>query len=143
MQTVTFISNSPEETFQLGCDLGRRACRGHVFGLFGDMGAGKTVFVKGLAIGLEITETVSSPTYGLVSNYAGGRLNLFHLDLYRLDTPEQIYAAGLEEYLQPQGVSAIEWMERWVDLEEGRVIKVYFEDRSETERMIRYDGFSH
>ncbi len=86
---------------------------GLVIGLSGDLGAGKTQFVKGLARGLGITAPVRSPTFALVNIYSGGRLTLFHLDLYRLDSPEQIAAAGLEEYLQPRGVTVIEWAERW------------------------------
>ena len=85
-----------------------------MIGLSGDLGAGKTQFVKGLARGLGIAARVHSPTFALVNIYAGGRLTLFHLDLYRLDTPEQIAAAGLEEYLRPAGVTVIEWAERWL-----------------------------
>jgi len=81
--------------------------------LSGDLGAGKTQFVKGLARGLGITARVHSPTFSLVNIYAGGRLTLFHLDLYRLETRQQILAAGLTEYLEPPGVTAIEWPERW------------------------------
>lgn len=87
-----------------------------VIGLCGDLGAGKTQLVKGLARGLGIKERVRSPTFALVNIYAGGRLPLFHLDLYRLDTREQIVAAGLEEYLNPAGVTVIEWAERWFEV---------------------------
>jgi tRNA threonylcarbamoyladenosine biosynthesis protein TsaE len=84
-----------------------------VIGLCGDLGAGKTQLVKGLARGLGIAARVHSPTFALVNIYNGGRLTLYHLDLYRLDTREQILAAGLEEYLKPEGVTVIEWAERW------------------------------
>src|SRR5207249_2194915 len=110
---ATLISHSPAETEALGEDWGRAAASGLVIGLTGELGAGKTQLVKGLARGLGITARVHSPTFTLVNEYAGGRLRLFHLDLYRLDTPEQIRAAGLEEYLQPTGVTVIEWAERW------------------------------
>lgn len=110
----TFISNSPEATLSLGEVWGHAAQRGWVIGLNGDLGAGKTQLVKGLARGLEITERVHSPTFALVNEYGGGRLPLFHLDLYRLDTPAQILGAGLEEYLdRPAGVTVVEWAERW------------------------------
>jgi tRNA threonylcarbamoyladenosine biosynthesis protein TsaE len=79
------------------------------------LGAGKTQLVKGLARGLGVTERVRSPTFALVNIYESGRLPLFHLDLYRLETREQIAAAGLEEYLQPGGVTVVEWAERWLD----------------------------
>src|SRR4051794_33472464 len=92
----TLISHSPAETEALGESWGRAAQRGLVIGLSGDLGAGKTQFVKGLARGLGIGERVHSPTFTLVNIYGGGRLPLFHLDLYRLETPEQIVTAGLE-----------------------------------------------
>jgi tRNA threonylcarbamoyladenosine biosynthesis protein TsaE len=110
---VTSISHSPDETAALGETWGRAAKSGQVIGLCGELGAGKTQLVKGLARGLDITERVHSPTFTLVNLYPGGRLTLFHLDLYRLDTPGQIFAAGLEDYLRPAGITVIEWAERW------------------------------
>jgi tRNA threonylcarbamoyladenosine biosynthesis protein TsaE len=110
---ATLISHSPAETEALGEAWGREAQSGLVIGLSGDLGAGKTQFVKGLARGLGITERVHSPSFALINEYSGGRLDLFHIDLYRLDTLEQILGAGLEEYLQPEGVTVIEWAERW------------------------------
>jgi tRNA threonylcarbamoyladenosine biosynthesis protein TsaE len=111
---ATYISYSPAETAALGEEWGRVAESGLVIGLSGDLGAGKTQFVKGLARGLGIAERVHSPTFALVNIYSGGRLTLFHLDLYRLDTPQQITAAGLEDYLSPAGITVIEWAERWL-----------------------------
>src|SRR6516162_8017422 len=110
-----FISHSPRETESLGERFGRAARRGLVIALTGDLGAGKTQFVKGLARGLGVGARVQSPTFALVNEYGGGRLKLFHLDLYRLDTRGQILSAGLEEYLAPEGVSVIEWAERIAD----------------------------
>ena len=114
---ATFISHSPEETESLGGRWGRAAQTGLIIGLSGGLGAGKTRFVKGLARGLGIPARVRSPTFTLVNEYGGGRLRLFHLDVYRLETRGQIIAAGLEEFLQPDGVTVVEWAER---LEEGR-----------------------
>src|SRR6185369_12914818 len=114
---ATFISHSPAETEALGESWGRAVTRGLVIGLSGDLGAGKTQLVKGLARGLDITTRVHSPTFTLVNEYSGGRLRLFHLDLYRLETREQIIGVGLEEYLQPEGVAVIEWAERWLENE--------------------------
>ena len=111
---ATFISRSPDETVALGERWGRDAAPGWVIGLTGDLGAGKTQLVKGLARGLGIAARVQSPTFALVNEYNDGRLPLAHLDLYRLDTPEQIIAAGLEPYFdQHLGVTVIEWCERW------------------------------
>jgi len=97
---ATYISHSPAETESLGETLGRAAESGLVIGLSGDLGAGKTQLVKGLARGLGIAARIHSPTFTLVNVYRGGRLTLFHLDLYRLETMEQIHSAGLDEYLR-------------------------------------------
>src|SRR6266704_1472176 len=105
---ATCISHSPAETEALGETWGRAAKSGLVIGLCGELGAGKTQLVKGLAQGLSIKERVHSPTFALINIYSGGRLALFHLDLFRLETREQIRAAGLEEYLSPAGVTVIE-----------------------------------
>ncbi|HOP98869.1 MAG TPA: tRNA (adenosine(37)-N6)-threonylcarbamoyltransferase complex ATPase subunit type 1 TsaE [Verrucomicrobiota bacterium] len=107
------ITHNPAETEAIGETLGQMAQHGSVFALSGDLGAGKTQLVKGMARGLGITARVHSPTFTLVNVYTGGRLTLYHLDLYRLNGPEEILAAGLEEYLQPDGVAVIEWAERW------------------------------
>ena len=110
---ATFISHSPAETGTLGERWGRSAQRGLVIGLSGDLGAGKTQLVKGLARGLGIPARVHSPTFALVNEYGGGRLPLAHLDVYRLENEAQIVAAGLESYLQTTGVTVIEWAEKW------------------------------
>ena len=148
---VELISKSPAETEALGEQFGRVAQRGTVIALSGDLGAGKTQFVRGLARGLGISGRVHSPTFTLVNEYGGGRLKLFHLDLYRLETAEQILSAGIEEYLKPEGVSVIEWAERLVEHStfniqhstpnRGSAAKVRIQIISETERKIIYDDF--
>ena len=138
-----FISHSPAETESLGESWGRAAQCGLVIALSGDLGAGKTQLVRGLARGLGVTTRVHSPTFTLVNEYNGGRLKLFHLDLYRLETPEQLYSAGIEEFLKPDGVAVIEWAERLEDgrwkMEDGTLRKVRIEVLSETERRIIYE----
>ena len=110
----TLISRSPERTELLGETWGREAANGWVLGLCGDLGIGKTQLVRGLARGLGCSDRVHSPTFSLVNIYGGGRMPLFHIDLYRLETRQQIIDAGLEEYLTPAGgVTVIEWAERW------------------------------
>jgi tRNA threonylcarbamoyladenosine biosynthesis protein TsaE len=143
MRMATFISHSPAETEALGEKTGRAARRGLVIALSGDLGAGKTRFVKGLARGLGISARVHSPTFTLVNEYGGGRLKLFHLDLYRLETAAQILGAGIEEFLSPDGVAVIEWAERICDLRFAicDLKKVRIEVESETERKIIYDDF--
>ena len=112
MPMATFISHSPAATESLGEAWGRAAQNGLVIALSGDLGAGKTQLVRGLARGLGVTARVHSPTFTLVNEYGGGRLKLFHLDLYRLETAAQILSAGVEEFLSPDGVAVIEWAER-------------------------------
>jgi tRNA threonylcarbamoyladenosine biosynthesis protein TsaE len=149
---ATFISHSPAETESLGERWGREAQSGLVIGLSGDLGAGKTQLVKGIARGLGIAARVHSPTFTLVNEYDGGRLRLFHLDLYRLETRGQIVSAGLEEFLQPDGVAVIEWAERWFgkhrtsNIEHrtsnlGNVRQVQIEIIGGSERKIIYDDF--
>src|SRR5258706_242598 len=110
---ATSISHNPAETEALGETWGRSAQYGLVIALCGELGAGKTQLVKGLARGLDIPARVHSPSFTLLNIYPGGRFTLFHLDLFRLETREQISAAGLEEYFQPDGVTVIEWADRW------------------------------
>jgi tRNA threonylcarbamoyladenosine biosynthesis protein TsaE len=138
---ATFISHNPTDTESLGEQWGRTAQPGFVIALSGDLGAGKTQLVRGLARGLGTTARVHSPTFTLVNEYSGGRLRLFHLDLYRLETTEQIRGAGLEEFLQPEGVAVIEWAERIANNEWTRtnVRKVRIEILGETERRIVYE----
>jgi tRNA threonylcarbamoyladenosine biosynthesis protein TsaE len=140
---ATFISHNPSETEALGEKFGRAAQSGLVIALSGDLGAGKTQFVKGLARGLGISARVHSPTFTLVNEYGGGRLKLFHLDLYRLETPAQILSAGVGEFLSPDGVSVIEWAERIYDLRFTiyDLKKVQIEIVGESERKIIYDDF--
>jgi tRNA threonylcarbamoyladenosine biosynthesis protein TsaE len=150
MFMAILISKSPEDTIALGESWGRAAERGWVIGLRGDLGAGKTQLVKGLARGLECTARVHSPTFALLNEYGGGRLPLFHLDLYRLNHREDVFAAGLEEYLlNPEGVAVVEWIERWMPEAERSESKiqglknitrmVWFETLGEMERRIAYE----
>jgi tRNA threonylcarbamoyladenosine biosynthesis protein TsaE len=140
------ISHTPLETESLGENFGCAAKRGWVIALSGDLGAGKTQFVKGVARGLGISARVHSPTFTLVAEYSGGRLPLFHLDLYRLETAEEILSAGIEEFLQPDGVAVIEWAEK-LEKPEGQIRpmrpikRVRIEILSETDRKIIYDDF--
>jgi tRNA threonylcarbamoyladenosine biosynthesis protein TsaE len=143
-----FESHSAAETESLGEQWGHEAKSGLVIALSGDLGAGKTQLVKGIARGLGISTRVHSPTFTLVNIYTGGRLTLYHLDLYRLETPEQILSAGLEEYLKPDGVAVVEWAERWFDEVQSPTSKVQsltgvrhvkIETLSENERRIFYE----
>ena len=115
MPVTTHITQSPEETRRVAADLAARLPGGAVLALHGDLGAGKTCFVQGLAAALGVARAVTSPTYTLVSEYAGAR-RLVHIDLYRLRGSREALAMGLEEYLSGGGLVAIEWAERAADL---------------------------
>jgi tRNA threonylcarbamoyladenosine biosynthesis protein TsaE len=107
------ILPSPEATVRFGHDFAAGLKAGDVIALNGDLGAGKTHFVKGLAAGLGAASAVTSPTFTLIHEYLGGRLPLFHFDLYRLDTADDLLRIGLDDYLDAGGVLAIEWAEKF------------------------------
>ncbi len=114
---ASIISHSPEETAAYGAQLGASARRGDVFALSGDLGAGKTQFVKGLATGLGCApDGVTSPTFTLVHEYVAGRLPLFHFDFYRLESEDEALGIGLDDYLSGDGILAIEWAEKYARL---------------------------
>ena len=114
------VTNSPAETEALGAALAEELKPGAVVAFTGDLGAGKTAFVRGLARGLGIAERVTSPTFTIVNEYEGGRLPLFHFDMYRLDSADELFDIGWEDYLARGGVCAVEWSENVSDaLEEG------------------------
>lgn len=102
-------TRSPQETFQLGFDMGKAARPGQVFTLNGDLGVGKTVFTQGLAKGLGIEEAVSSPTFTIVQVYDEGRLPFYHFDVYRIGDVEEMEEVGFDDYVMGEGVSLIEW----------------------------------
>ena len=105
-------TNAPEETFAFGKMLGEQAKPGEVICLNGDLGVGKTVFTKGFAEGLGITEPVNSPTFTIVQQYDSGRMPLYHFDVYRIGDVEEMYDIGIDEYLFGDGVCLIEWPSR-------------------------------
>lgn len=155
---VLFISNNPDETFELGRRWAADVSAGWVIGLMGDLGTGKTQLVKGLAAGLGIEATVNSPTFALLQKHDEGRLSLAHIDLYRLVSHAEIIGAGLEYFLTtPDGVAAVEWFERWLvggwqlgqplpesaQLTDGGTLRlVKLTDEGETQRRIEYEDFS-
>lgn len=139
---ATFISESPQDTHRFGVRLGQVAKPGWVIGLDGDLGAGKTHCVKGIAKGLEIVERVTSPTFSLVNEYQGGRLPLAHLDFYRLETLESIVGAGLDEYFERSGITVVEWMVRWTGRLPNHFFRVRIEVLDGDKRRIEHDDFS-
>lgn len=102
-------TRSAEETYQLGVEIGKKAVKGQVFTLVGDLGVGKTVFTQGLAKGLDIEESISSPTFTIVQVYDEGRLPFYHFDVYRIGDISEMNEIGYEDYVYGEGVSLIEW----------------------------------
>lgn len=113
---VRYVTNSPEETEALGCELAKKLKAGDIVAFSGDLGAGKTAFTRGLAKGLGIHEAVTSPTYTIVNEYENGRLPLFHFDMYRLSSADELFEIGWEDYLARGGICAVEWSERVSDM---------------------------
>ena len=113
---LSIISHSPAETFEFGRALAASLRCGDVLALCGDLGAGKTHFVKGLAAGLGAPAEVTSPTFTLIHEYTGGALPLYHVDFYRLDETGDALKIGIDEYLDGDGVTAIEWADKFADL---------------------------
>ena len=112
---MTVITKSPEQTELLGKKLAELLRPGDVIAYYGDLGAGKTAFTRGLAAGLGIQECVTSPTYTIVNEYLSGRMPLFHFDMYRLSSSEELFDIGWEDYLARGGVCAVEWSENVAD----------------------------
>lgn len=136
---MTYITHSPEETEALGASLGKIIPAGTVLAYRGDLGAGKTAFTRGLARGLGSGELVTSPTYTIVNEYPGGRLPLFHFDMYRLGSSDDLWDIGWEDYLERGGICAVEWSENIADALEDPLM-VTIEKLEDTVRRIRIEG---
>ena len=132
---MEYITHCPEETENVGQTLGQKLTAGTVIAYEGDLGAGKTAFTRGLARGLGATEQVTSPTYTIVNEYLSGRLPLFHFDMYRLGSSDDLWDIGWEDYLERGGVCAVEWSENVADAMEG-AIRVRMEKLGEDSRRI-------
>ena len=130
-------TRSFQQTLDVGDRLGRELQRGAVVALFGESGSGKTALIKGIARGLGIRQEVTSPTFTIVHEYGGGRLPLFHIDLYRLDSVEQALAVGIEDYLNGDGVTTIEWAEKIEGLLPGDAIRVHITTLENNVRRIQ------
>lgn len=113
---MIYESWSEQETFEIGKKMAENAVSGQIYCLDGDLGVGKTVFSKGFACGLGITEPVTSPTFTLVNEYEEGRLPLYHFDVYRIGCPDEMEEIGYEEYFYGNGVCLVEWSELIAEL---------------------------
>ncbi len=136
---MKYTTNSPQETEAVGAALGKILQPGSVIAYTGDLGAGKTAFTRGLARGLGASDRVTSPTYTIVNEYLTGRLPLFHFDMYRLSSSDDLFDIGWEDYLERGGVCAVEWSENVADAMEN-AIRVHIEKTGEDARKITIEG---
>jgi tRNA threonylcarbamoyladenosine biosynthesis protein TsaE len=132
---MEILSNSEFETEQAGAALGARLPAGAVVALYGDLGAGKTAFVRGMAAGMGIKAHVNSPTFTIVNEYLGPR-PLFHFDMYRLRSAEELFDIGWEDYLGRGGVCVVEWSENVAEAFDGTEWRVSIDKLGETARRI-------
>ena len=132
---MEFITNSPEQTEAVGAALGNILKPGTILAYRGDLGAGKTAFTRGLARGLGYHDPVTSPTYTIVNEYLGGRLPLFHFDMYRLASSDDLWDIGWEDYLERGGICAVEWSENVDDAMENAVYITIHKTGEETRRI--------
>ena len=138
---MEWITNCEKETEQLGERLGVALKPGSVIAYTGDLGAGKTAFTRGLAKGLQVPERVTSPTFNIVNEYEGGRLPLFHFDMYRLGGADELFDIGWEDYLARNGVCAVEWSENVEEaLEEGTIRIDIRRGEIDNQRRISIEG---
>jgi tRNA threonylcarbamoyladenosine biosynthesis protein TsaE len=136
---MEFTTHSPAETEKIGVALGKMLPPGTVLAYEGDLGAGKTAFTRGLAAGLGCTDMVTSPTYTIVNEYLSGRLPLFHFDMYRLASSDDLWDIGWEDYLDRGGICAVEWSENVEDAMED-AIRVRIEKLDGDSRRITIEG---
>ncbi|MBQ3009992.1 MAG: tRNA (adenosine(37)-N6)-threonylcarbamoyltransferase complex ATPase subunit type 1 TsaE [Oscillospiraceae bacterium] len=136
---MVYYTNSDKETEAIGEQFGRSVKDGTVIAMYGDLGAGKTAFVRGMARGMGITERVSSPTFTIVNEYLGER-TLIHFDMYRLGSADELFDIGWEDYLARGAVCAVEWSENVEEAFYGDEIRLTIEKTSDTSRKITIEG---
>lgn len=134
-----FISNSPAKTKRIAANLAGTLQGGEVIAFYGDLGQGKTCFVTGLAEGLGFKGEVSSPTFAIINEYIGGRLNLYHFDMYRVSGWDDLYSTGYFEYMESGGVLAVEWSENIEAALPDDTIRITIKRIDETTREITID----
>lgn len=138
----TFVSHSPNETEAFAENFAKRLNPNTVIAFTGDLGAGKTCFVRGLAKGLGFTGTVNSPTFALVNEYLGGKLPLFHFDMYRISGWEDLETTGYFDYLTAGGVLAVEWSENIENALPNDTVRIDIRQTDQNDRIITVNGFT-
>ena len=136
---MEFLTNSPAETEAIGAALGKILPPGTILAYRGDLGAGKTAFTRGLAKGLGCDDLVTSPTYTIVNEYTSGRIPLFHFDMYRLRSSDDLFDIGWDDYLEQGGVCAVEWSENVADAMEDAV-NITITKTGDESRIITIEG---
>lgn len=128
MPSISVLTNSPEETFDLACRIGGQLLKGDIVTLDGNLGAGKTLFTQGLGKALGVTEPVTSPTFAILNIYSTGKLPMFHFDAYRISSYDELVEIGFEEYNQGDGIIVVEWAKNIPELEyEKKLIQIDIE----------------
>ena len=135
---ATFISNSPAETETIGRQVAENIGVGSVLALKGDLGSGKTLFVKGFVAGLGSSADVTSPTFTILHEYRGGRFPIYHFDLFRVENPQSLARLGFDDYFFGDGISVIEWADRFPEFVPEQARWIFFEIKSETQRAITF-----
>jgi len=135
---ATFISNSPAETETIGRQVAENIGVGSVLALKGDLGSGKTLFVKGFVAGLGSSADVTSPTFTILHEYRGGRFPIYHFDLFRVEHPQSLARLGFDDYFFGDGISVIEWADRFPEFVPEQARWIFFEIKSETQRAITF-----
>ena len=137
---MRYISNNVEETERIGAELACKLSAGSVVAFTGDLGAGKTAFVRGMARGLGVEERVTSPTFTIVNEYNNGKKPLFHFDLYRIYDADELFDIGWEDYLARGGICAVEWSERASDFMDECIRVDIIRGETDDQRIITIEG---
>jgi len=139
---LTFITHSTEETIALGCKIGKKLKKGDIIAMQGTLAAGKTTITKGIAQALDINDTITSPTFCLISEYYG-KMPLYHMDVYRLDGAEDFVNLGTDDMLYGDGVSIIEWSEKIMSELPKRTIVLKITPKEDGSRLIEIDNWNN
>jgi len=139
---MTYITHSAQETVDLGEKIGSLLKSGDVIAITGTLAAGKTTITKGIAKALGITDVVTSPTFCLISEYEGTKMPLYHMDVYRLDGPEDFINLGVEDMLDGDGVCIVEWSEKVSSELPKRTIKIEITPLEDGSRQIKIDNWN-
>lgn len=135
-QIKKIISHSDKQTIKIAQDFAQTLNKGSIIGLIGDLGSGKTIFTKGMAKGLKIDDLITSPTFNIVNIYQGDKVQLFHFDLYRLISEEDLENIGYEEYFFKDQITIVEWADKAISLFPAGSYMIYFKVIKENEREI-------